>query len=303
MINRYTHGSVTWIDVINPSNDTIRELMEECSIPPEFTTDLTSMTPRTETHAKKNVLKITLDYPIVKRTDIDHAHEIKIIATKYHLITIRFEDMEAMHHFGKNFEVMCHSVAKHQAITTDFLFFALLTHLYESLDHKLDYLENQLSDTEKAIFNNQEREMVFAISTLSRRLIDFRQVMGAHEWALEDLAEGAHIAFNKNYAEQVDTITNRYNHIRRRQRALLATAESLRDTNVALVTTTQNDVMKMFTILAFITFPLTLFTSMFGMNTISTPLVGNPGDFWIILGIMIIVSVSFFAYFKYRKWF
>lgn len=59
----------------------------------------------------------------------------------------------------------------------------------------------------------------------------------------------------------------------------------------------------MFTILAFITFPLTLFTSMFGMNTKTTPLVGRDGDFWIILGAMTVISIGFFAYFRYRKWF
>ena len=60
--------------------------------------------------------------------------------------------------------------------------------------------------------------------------------------------------------------------------------------------------MKILTIMAFITFPLTLFASMFGMNTHTTPIVGYPGDFWIILGIMVIVSAGLFSYFKYKKW-
>ena len=83
--------------------------------------------------------------------------------------------------------------------------------------------------------------------------------------------------------------------------ALFETLEELRNTNSALLTTKQNEIMKLFTILAFITFPLTLFTSMFGMNTIATPIVGGTNDFWMILGIMGVVSIGFFAYFKYKR--
>ena len=64
----------------------------------------------------------------------------------------------------------------------------------------------------------------------------------------------------------------------------------------------RNEIMKILTIMAFITFPLTLFTSMFGMNTIATPIVGRTGDFWIILGIMVIVSAGLFSFFKYKRW-
>jgi len=30
--------------------------------------------------------------------------------------------------------------------------------------------------------------------------------------------------------------------------------------------------------------------------------VGGKGDFWIIVAIMAVVSISFFAFFKYKRW-
>lgn len=304
MIQRFTHKKLTWLDVINPTTEEIRELIDECGIPLEFTDDLTTMTPRTETFSKKGALKITLDFPIVKRTDIDHPHEIKFLVTKTHVVTIRFEDIEAMHRFGKQFEVYSLlGQRKAASPSTIALFFALLNYLYEAMDNKLSFVETRLKDVEKGIFNDQEKEMVLEISHITRRLIDFRQTIGAHEKALEYLRDDVSIAFPGKYEEALERLEHSYRHVNRSVYALISTIEELRETNNALLTTKQNEVMKMFTILAFITFPLTLFTSMFGMNTQTTPIVGQHGDFWIILGIMTVISISFFAYFRYKKWF
>ncbi len=54
--------------------------------------------------------------------------------------------------------------------------------------------------------------------------------------------------------------------------------------------------------MAFVTFPLSLFASIFGMNTVATPILGHRLDFWIIVGFMLSAAVVFFSYFKYKKW-
>jgi len=55
--------------------------------------------------------------------------------------------------------------------------------------------------------------------------------------------------------------------------------------------------------MAFITFPLTLVASIFGMNTSFIPLVGATHDFWIVIAIMIAASLTMVAYFKHKRWF
>jgi magnesium transporter len=60
--------------------------------------------------------------------------------------------------------------------------------------------------------------------------------------------------------------------------------------------------MKTLTIMAFVTFPLTLVSSIFGMNTHYLPIVGLPGDFWIVTGTMLALAICFFLYFKRKGW-
>ncbi len=303
MINRYTHNNITWLDVIQPTLEEIRELIVECNIPPEFANDLAVMTPKTEVHAKKGFLKITLDFPIVKRTDINHPHEIKFLVTKKHLVTIRFEDIEAIHRFGKEYEVLCMLTSNSKKMaSTETLFVTMLNFLYDAMYAKLDYIESKLKDIEEEIFNEHEKEMVFELSHMSRRLISFRQTIGAHENALTQLHSAMITAFTPKSADRIEELEHHYRSLTRHIYALMSLHQDLRDANTALLSTKQNEIMKIFTILAFITFPLTLFTSMFGMNTQATPIVGGKGDFWIIVAIMAVVSISFFAFFKYKRW-
>ena len=303
MIHRYEHNKTTWLEVVSPTSDEIREIVEECGIPLEYANDLTTITPKTEVFSSKGFFKITLDFPIVKRTDIKHPHEIKFLATKSHFITIRFDEIEAVHRFTKEYEVLCMlgDTAKKRT-RTDLLFLTMLNYLYVAMHAKLDHLEIRLKDIEEDIFDGHEKEMVFELSQIGRRLISFRQTIGAHENALNKLRAALGVAFGKTNEPKIEELEHHYRSLNRHLYALNSVLDDLKDTNNALLTTKQNEIMKIFTILAFITFPLTLFTSMFGMNTVTTPIVGNEGDFWIILSIMGVVSVSFFAYFKHKDW-
>jgi magnesium transporter len=301
MILRNCQNNITWLDVVSPTQNEIHELIDECGIPREYASDLTTMTPKTEVFSRKNFLKITLDFPIVKRTDINHPHEVKFIVTKTHFITIRFEDFEAIHRFGKEYEVLCLSKGKQKALP-ETLFITLLTHLYEAMYVKLDYLESRLKDIEEEIFNQHEEAMVFELSNVSRRLITFKQTIDAHDEALLKLESAVKTAFTKDHQTSIEAIIHQYRIIEHRLVALTSTFNDLRQTNDSLLETKQNSIMKILTIISFITFPLMLFSSMFGMNTEHTPIIGRPIDFWIIVMIMIAVSLVLLIFFKYKRW-
>lgn len=302
MIERYLHKDVTWMDVVHPTSDEIRQIFKECKLPANFADDLTSMTPRSEAKSSKGTIKITLDFPIVKRTDITHPHEIKFIATKKHLITIRFEDIQAVHHFQKEFEIL--SLLNNKSKNSDgaLLMLVMLDYLYQGLDEKLDYLESKTQDIEERISTDNEKELLFEISAVSRRIISFQHTLQTHNLALRDLSEIIPKNFGLTYKPKIDQLLVTYQHLLRRSGSLLSSIRDLRQTNSDLLSAKQNEVMKIFTIMAFITFPLTLFTSMFGMNTEYTPLVTGQYGFWYILGIMTIASAGCFIFFKYKKW-
>jgi magnesium transporter len=76
----------------------------------------------------------------------------------------------------------------------------------------------------------------------------------------------------------------------------------LRATNNSLLSTKQNEIMKIFTIMAFVTFPLQLLVSVFSLNIETNPMHGNLYSFWLIVAILVGLMLLMYGYFKHKKW-
>ena len=151
--------------------------------------------------------------------------------------------------------------------------------LYAAGHDKLDYVQSLFSEIEEQIYLGKEKEMVFRISEISRKLIVFRQTLRAHDDVFRDAKYHFEQVFKSTHHDELEDVHMHFFHLLRRTVTLFETLEDFKNTNQALLSTKQNEVMKILTIMAFITFPLTLITSMFGMNTKATPVIGTDGDF------------------------
>ncbi|PIU99315.1 hypothetical protein COS59_00375, partial [Candidatus Wolfebacteria bacterium CG03_land_8_20_14_0_80_36_15] len=82
------------------------------------------------------------------------------------------------------------------------------------------------------------------------------------------------------------------------------TIESFEETNVQLLNAKMNSVMQKFTVLAFLTFPLILLTSIYQAITIKPFLTGNYYlDFWILFGAVSVITLILLRIFRKKGWF
>ena len=78
-------------------------------------------------------------------------------------------------------------------------------------------------------------------------------------------------------------------------------ADALEQTNESVISHRQNDVLRLLTIISVTMLPLTLITSVFGMNVLF-PGEGTHAAFWIILGLLVATLVSMVAFFRLKRW-
>lgn len=302
MIERIPQGKVIWINLKNPTSDEVKTVMRELDLPPGLMNDLTAPIPQNYAAMVEDTIKIVLDFPVVKRIDAQHPYEVKFLISKHSLLTVQYEEMGGMDKFKRQAEVASTLRKTQKKLTGADLCIPLINQLYSNTAEKLSYLETKLTDIEGALFNENEKEMVFQISDISKKIISFKHTLTGHK----DIFEDAQPFFKKIYKDHFDTdlenIFRQYEILTQHTKTLSETLTALRDTNTAMLYTKQNEVMKIFTIMAFVTFPLTLLSSLFGMNTVSAPIIGNDHDFWIIVVIMLIATTCFFAFFKHKKW-
>ena len=155
---------------------------------------------------------------------------------------------------------------------------------------------------EKSVFEGHEKEMVEAISHVNRDILNFRQAIRLHGNVLVSFEHASAKIYGDDFGYYIRAAIGEYQKIASALDGHRETISELRETNDSLLTTKQNETIKTFTIMAFITLPLSLIAGLFGMNVEHTPLVGIPGDFFIVMGIMLGTLIALFVYFKRKHW-
>src|SRR5690606_15047408 len=92
--------------------------------------------------------------------------------------------------------------------------------------------------------------------------------------------------FGLQFKESFKDVLREFKNVERQTQFLSEIIAELRDTNNSLVTTNQNETMKILTVMVIITLPLSLIAAIFGMNSKNMPIIGSPHDFWIIIAVM-----------------
>ncbi len=303
MISVHKHKHLTWVDVESPDPEEIRELMERYNIDPLVAEELLLPTLKPRVDKYPNFIYLILHFPAVRHAhSIDQNQEVDFIIGKDFIITTRYDSIDPLHKFSKVFEV--NSVLDKSDIGehAGFLFFYMVRKLYKSIEHELEYIDDSLEIIEEDIFEGKEREMVTALSNVSRDLLNLKQALTPHHEVLNSFADVGKEFFGEKFGYHISSIMGEYFRIRNGISIHTETLYELRQTNNSLLSTKQNEVMKVLTILAFVTFPLMLISSIFGMNTKILPIVGAPFDFWIIMGIMVFATAFMFIFFKRKGW-
>jgi magnesium transporter len=304
MLTRQTHADLTWIDVVSPTHEEVRELMEEFSIDPLIADELMVSSLRNRVDARDNYFYLVLHFPAFKHLhDVSSTPlELDFIVGKKWIITTRYVEIDPLHQFSRLFEMETLLDRKNMSEHAGFIFYYMLNELYKTLNDELTHIGVKLDAVEDQIFEGYEKEMVREISKISRDLLNYSQALDSHDTILQTLETPGVALFGYEYARNIRSVTGEYARLASAVRSNRESVTELRATNNSLLETKQNETMKIFTIMAFVTFPLTLIAGIFSMNTIMTPIVGHKWDFWILVGMMLALAFSFFAFFKFKKW-
>jgi len=303
MLSRYKHKKITWIDLESPTQEEVRTLMKEFDIHPLVANELLVPTVRPKVDLYYNLIYLILHFPA-----FEHRHggspeqEVDFIIGKNFVITTHYETIDPLHEFSRVFEVNSIIDKSHMGNHAGFLFYYIARELYKSLSEELQHIDDALNQIEEQIFEGKEKDMVEELSRVNRDLLNFKQAIRLHDEVLSSLEIAGTGFFGDKFTYYLRALAGEYHKIASQLEGNRETLLELRGTNDSLLTTKQNETMKILTIMAFVTFPLSLIAGIFGMNTQATPIIGAPGDFWIVLSIMGIGMFMMFLYFKYKKW-
>jgi magnesium transporter len=303
MLTRYAQHTLTWVDLVAPTPAEVRALMKEFELDPLIAEELLVPSFKPKVERRGDAIYVILHFPAMRTagSSARAEQEIDFLIGKHFLITTRYENIDPLHSFAKAFEVNA-VLGRGSATHGGHLFAAMARKLYEALGNECDNVRRHLQDVEDRIFSGDERKMVIELSQTGRTIYDFREALAPHKEMLSSFEPVAGRFFGAEFSYYVRELIGAYERVGVALENLRDSLTELRATNDSLLNTKQNEIMKTLTVLAFVFLPLSFIAGLFGMNTVNNPIIGAPGDFWIISGGMFIIAVGCFIYFKRKGW-
>ena len=303
MLSRIDHNKLSWIDIHKPSSHEIAKIAEEFSLSNEISEEL--MRPSFHPKAENTLDTIFLVFhlPLYDTRLLErHSREIDIIISKKFLLTIHYDPIEPLADLFSKAELDLNFRKILFGNSADKILYELWQKTYDQLMAELDHIQKKVDRIEDRIFSDERKEFIEEVSILRRDVLDFHRSIRPHGLLIEEFAPLSRAVFGPEFSSNIKSLSQKY-------RRLLSLADNnkdalevLYDTYNALQNRRSTEVMKVFTMLALMTFPLTLIAAIFSIETKSRPIVGSPNDFWIILAIMVGVVIGMLFYFKSKKW-
>lgn len=306
MLSRHRYKDLMWIDLESPTNDEVRLVMNEFDIHPLIAEELLVPSAKIKTERYPDMLYVVLHFPVFRHSHqgekVEEEQEVDFVIGKKFIVTTRYGIIDPLHKFSKVFDVNSILEERDLGEHAGYLFFYMLRKLYRSVEHELEFINDHLRDIEEHIFSGSEKEMVIELSHVSRVLLSFKHSLMHHRSLLESLEALGRSFFGEPFGYHMRTILGEYQNVQTTIEVFGGTIAELRETNDSLLSTKQNEAMKVLNIIAVITFPLALIAGIFSMGAVYRPIVGQPHDFWIIVGFMALVATGLLVFFKHKKW-
>jgi len=296
-------SKVTWIDIQDPTEEDIEYLREEHGFHPVVLGELIPPAWRTKVEHFPTYLFFIFYYPSYsKERKQTRPIELDVIVGKDILVTSHYKSIVPLKSLFDRCNLYEDKRNHYMNVSAGHLLNHLLNEMRQSTLLKLDRINKKLRQIEEAIFEGREQEMLREISLIKTDIINFWGIVNPQGEILESLRKESKSFFEDDLDHYFSRLIGDWSQTRNTLAIYKEIVESLEDTNNSLLTDKTNEIVKLLTIFSVIVFPLSLLASIFGMNTDYLPIVGRPGDFWIISTVMIIGIFIMIAYFRWKKW-
>lgn len=307
--NRYMLKTIQWRDkrwiyADRPTKDELTMLAENYNVHPVVVEELTHQTLRPKVDRFQNFLYLILHFPIFDdniKTSL--AAEIDFIIGKDFLITVSYDQNESLEDFFNSLEK--NETDKDHVFSSgiEMVFYQLLSKLYDFAMRELDHIKLKIDRLDARLAAREDEETIQEIFFLRRDILNFRRSIKPHETVVNSLLIHGPNFFGKEMEPYFKDIVGEYSKVWNMLENHKETVETLYDTNISFLSMRSNEIMKRLTLMAFVTFPLSLIAAIFSMNITPNNFFGSPYDFIIVISIIFVSILYMLYFFKRRKWF
>lgn len=295
---------VTWVDILKPNDADIAALKKQHKFHPVILDELLHPSPRIRVERFDHYLFIVYHFPeydpelkTSRRTELD------ILITKDKIITVHYEQLTELNSL---FDQLSQNETERKKILghdSMLLTYQIFERAIAFSLRQLRHIEERVSFVTQEIFNNKEEDLLKKISYIKRDILDYRLITHPQEKFFQNLHDLGIKFWGGEAKVYLSDLINDNLPVHRNLENYFQVIESLETTNTQLLNVETNQVIKKFTVGAFVFSFIFLFVFLQSIPHISDFVLASPMRFWIIFALVLaLVGVLGYIFKKKKLW-
>ena len=298
-----THGNLTWLDLAHPSAADVANLSERFPyFHPLNLEDIRSPIERPKLDQDDDYLFMVMHFPLWdSRHELSRAAEVDFFVGRDFVVTVHngtlkplVDLVERCQSDGAERERLLGRGANHA-------FHALIDQLVDYVFPILGKVDRRIHDIEDALFESNAKRVIQEIALLRRDIISLRRIIRQQIPIVQQLETVQHPILHDEMEEYFGDIADHLFKLRDIIDENYEIINSFAETADTLASYRINEVMRILTVISVIMLPLTLISSIYGMN-IELPFAEDHNAFIITAGAMLLIAILMLIYFRVRNW-
>ena len=298
-----THANLTWFDLVQPSKEDVDGLRSRFPyIHPLNFEDLLSPIERPKLDQDDAYLFVVMHFPLWdSRHDISRASEVDFIVGRDYVVTVRNGTLKPLIELSDRCQTDEAARVSLLGRGANHLFYTLVDQLVDYVFPMLGKVDARVHAIEDQLFESDAKRVIQEIALLRRDIISLRRIIRQQIPIVQQLETCDHPILHEHMEEYFGDIVDHLFKLRDIVEENFEIINSFADTADTLASYRINEVMRILTVISVIMLPLTLISSIYGMN-VELPFAEDHHAFLITALIMIIIALLMLAYFRRRNW-
>ncbi|MEK9194581.1 MAG: CorA family divalent cation transporter [Patescibacteria group bacterium] len=292
-------NKLQWILITDPKEKDIQFLKNKLNIHPLILDEILVPSDRSKVERYDDYIFMVYHLPIY---DVEHRTsrraEIDIIAKKNTLVAVTYENLEPILQFERDLEKKFSKEIK----TTAEMIYHLIEEVHNFSLRQLKHVEAKVNFVGDQLFKRQDRKLLEEISRIKRDILDFTIIAVPQRTMLESLLNVGTKFWGENLKIYFSDLLGDFLKVNYLLKNLRATVESYSETISQIFEFKTSEVIRRFSILAFLGVPLLLYATIALQPKIDHSLINSPSDYWLQLGIVTVLVIILAIIFRKKGW-
>lgn len=298
-----------WIDLIEPTREEDRKVEAHLGIEIPTREEMSDIEPSEIIYAEPNARYMTARILCSSDTDEPRLANISFILAEKALVTVRYDEPRSFHMFAARATKLGGCGPQPESVLD-----GLIETIIDRAAEILAALGGDIEKLSRSVFDadsNQDKTtrgefLRTVIRTLGRKgdvISNVRESMVSVERVLLFLsASMARPQKSSGFQAEWRTALRDVQSIEEHATFLTSKIQFLLDATLGLVSLEQNDIIKLFSVMAVVLMPPTLIASIYGMNFKQMPELEWTYGYPMAVILMVIFAALPFFYFRWRRW-